>query len=84
MTDRPIEGAAGVVLDDSRQIDISAELARIHLAHAEGRGGGGNAAEMEALRRPYRDDPWPWIMVVITVVIVSATSLACFQSLQSS
>jgi len=39
---------------------------------------------MEALRRPYRDDPWPWIMVVITVVIVSATSLACFQSLQSS
>ena len=26
---------------------------------------------MEALRRPYRDDPWPWIMVVITVVIGS-------------
>jgi hypothetical protein len=29
------------------------------------------AAEMEALRRPYRDDPWPWIMVVITFVIGS-------------
>jgi hypothetical protein len=28
-------------------------------------------AEMEALRRPYHDDPWPWIMVVITVVIGS-------------
>ena len=26
---------------------------------------------MEALRRPYHDDPWPWIMVVITVVIGS-------------
>ena len=38
MTDRPIEGAAGVVLYDSGQIDISAELARIHLAHAEGQG----------------------------------------------
>jgi hypothetical protein len=42
------------------------------------------ATEIEALRLPYHDDPWPWIMVVITVVIVSATSLACFQSLQSS
>ena len=29
------------------------------------------AAEMEALRQPCRDDPWPWIMVVITVVIGS-------------
>ena len=26
---------------------------------------------MEALRQPYHDDPWPWIMVVITVVIGS-------------
>ena len=26
---------------------------------------------MEALRRPYHDDRWPWIMVVITVVIGS-------------
>ena len=29
------------------------------------------AAEMEALSPPYRDDPWPWIMVVITFVIGS-------------
>jgi hypothetical protein len=29
------------------------------------------AAEMAALRRPYRDDPWPWIMIVITIVIGS-------------
>ena len=27
--------------------------------------------EMEALRRPYHDDPWPWIMIVITVVMGS-------------
>jgi hypothetical protein len=29
------------------------------------------AEEMETLRRPYHDDPWPWIMVVITVVMGS-------------
>ena len=29
------------------------------------------AREMAALRQPYHDDPWPWIMVVITVVIGS-------------
>jgi hypothetical protein len=29
------------------------------------------AAEMESLRRPHHDDPWPWVMVVITVVIGS-------------
>jgi hypothetical protein len=26
-------------------------------------------AEMEAGRRPYRDDPWPWIMVAGAVLI---------------
>jgi hypothetical protein len=29
------------------------------------------ATEIEALRLPYHDDPWPWIMVVITVIIGS-------------
>jgi hypothetical protein len=29
------------------------------------------ATEMEALRLPYHDDPWPWIMVAGAVVIGS-------------
>ena len=33
------------------------------------------AAEMAALRRPYRDDPWPWIMIVIGSIIVAAIRL---------
>jgi hypothetical protein len=65
-----------VVLDDPRQVDTRAELARMDLARAEGQGVAEEmrrqlATEMEALRRPYRDDPWPWIMVVIAVVIGS-------------
>ena len=60
-----------VVSDDPGQVDTRAELARIR---AEGQGAEEMPrrfeAEMEALRRPYHDR-WPWIMVVITVVIGS-------------
>ena len=61
-----------VVLDDPRQ-DTRVELARIRaeeqrVAEETRRR---LAAEMEAVRRPYRDDSWPWIMVVITVVMGS-------------
>jgi hypothetical protein len=72
MSDRPIEGAAGVILYDPGQPDIRAELTRIDLTRADGQG---VAEEMRrrlaAVRRPYRDDPWLWIMVVLVVVIGS-------------
>lgn len=76
MSDRSIEGAAGVILYDPGQPDIRAELARIDLTRADGQGVAEEmrrrlAAEVEAVRRPYRDDPWLWIMVVIVVVIGS-------------
>jgi hypothetical protein len=34
------------------------------------------ATELEALRLPYHDDPWPRIMVVITVIIGSIVVVA--------
>jgi hypothetical protein len=60
----------------SARRDIRTEIALIDLARAEGQEVAEEmrrrlAAEMEALRRPYHDDPWPWIMVVSTVVIGS-------------
>jgi hypothetical protein len=61
------------VLDDPTQADVRAKIASIDVARAEGLRVAEEArrrlaAEIEAVRRPYRDDPWPWIMVVITVV----------------
>jgi hypothetical protein len=63
-----------VALKDPRQVDIRVEIASIDVARAEGQGEEMRrrlATEMEALRRPYHDDPWPWIMIVITVVMGS-------------
>jgi hypothetical protein len=70
MSDRPIEGPAGVVGDDPGQVDIRAEFARIGLTHVEGGGGEGNAQTVHdrngAPRWPYRGDPGQLIMVVLT------------------
>jgi hypothetical protein len=56
------------VLDDPTQADVRAKIASIDVARAEGLRVAEEArrrlaAEIEAVRRPYRDDPWPWIMV---------------------
>jgi hypothetical protein len=61
-------------LDSTGRVDVRTEIALIDLARAEGQEVAEEmrrrlAAEMEAVRRPYRDDPWPWIMVAGAVLI---------------
>src|ERR1700735_1501764 len=64
------KGAAGVVLGDPGQVRAERRPGpcRGAVGVAEEMRSRRFAAEMEALRRPYPDDSWPWVMVVITVV----------------